>query len=183
MRPDRGDRAEGGRIILMAAGALPPRRRGPEDYIRVYDRVLSQVRKAGDHSLGSASMFDPALEATGQWRPHGAMKPASRSSSACRKGRRHQDFTPSKEKEIVIGGNLPKPCACIPRRLQLCRTHRRRRGRASDAAARHLRRHRAGGFGRRWKRWGSGRNGQFFELLEPTVPLSRHIFKAPTRFY
>ena len=30
---------------------------------------------------------------------------------------------------------------------------------------------------------GSGRNGEFFELLEPTVPLSRHIFKAPTRFY
>ena len=30
-----------------------------------------------------------------------------------------------------------------------------------------------------------GRNSanEFFELLEPTVPLSRHIFMAPTRFY
>jgi hypothetical protein len=26
-------------------------------------------------------------------------------------------------------------------------------------------------------------NHEFFDLLEPTVPLSRHIFKAPTRFY
>src|SRR3954470_15388529 len=26
-------------------------------------------------------------------------------------------------------------------------------------------------------------NGKFNEVLAPTVPLSRHIFKAPTRFY
>jgi hypothetical protein len=30
---------------------------------------------------------------------------------------------------------------------------------------------------------GRGSENAFFELLEPTVPLSRHIFKAPTRFY
>jgi hypothetical protein len=30
---------------------------------------------------------------------------------------------------------------------------------------------------------GNGKTNTFFELLEPTVPLSRHIFKAPTRFY
>ncbi len=35
---------------------------------------------------------------------------------------------------------------------------------------------------RRWRRWAGGDN-EFFELLEPTVPLSRHIFAAPTRFY
>jgi hypothetical protein len=28
-----------------------------------------------------------------------------------------------------------------------------------------------------------GDKQRFFEILEPTVPLSRHIFKAPTRFY
>lgn len=30
-----------------------------------------------------------------------------------------------------------------------------------------------------------GRGGEktFFDILEPTVPLSRHIFKRPTRFY
>jgi hypothetical protein len=30
---------------------------------------------------------------------------------------------------------------------------------------------------------GKGSDNEFFELLEPTVPLSRHIFAAPTRFY
>ena len=30
---------------------------------------------------------------------------------------------------------------------------------------------------------GRGSENEFFELLEPTVPLSRHIFAAPTRFY
>ena len=28
-----------------------------------------------------------------------------------------------------------------------------------------------------------GGDNEFFDILEPTVPLSRHIFKAPTRFY
>ncbi len=28
-----------------------------------------------------------------------------------------------------------------------------------------------------------GGQNEFFDILEPTVPLSRHIFKAPTRFY
>jgi hypothetical protein len=30
---------------------------------------------------------------------------------------------------------------------------------------------------------GRGSDNEFFQLLEPTVPLSRHIFAAPTRFY
>ena len=28
-----------------------------------------------------------------------------------------------------------------------------------------------------------GADNEFFDILEPTVALSRHIFKAPTRFY
>src|SRR5262249_4949709 len=28
-----------------------------------------------------------------------------------------------------------------------------------------------------------GRRNEFHDILAPTVPLSRHIFKAPTRFY
>jgi hypothetical protein len=31
--------------------------------------------------------------------------------------------------------------------------------------------------------FGRGSDNEFFDILEPTVPLSRHIFKAPTRFY
>src|SRR6202040_4077658 len=50
----------GGRIILMASRALARIGRTPDDYARVYDRVLSQVRQPVIiHWLGD--MFDPAL--------------------------------------------------------------------------------------------------------------------------
>src|SRR5215475_7535936 len=50
----------GGRIILMASRALARLGRSADDYARVYDRVLSQVREPVIiHWLGD--MFDPAL--------------------------------------------------------------------------------------------------------------------------
>src|SRR4030081_375346 len=50
----------GGRIILMASRALAKIGRGPDDYAKVYHRVLSQVREPVIiHWLGD--MFDPAL--------------------------------------------------------------------------------------------------------------------------
>jgi hypothetical protein len=54
----------GGRVILMASRALAAVARGPEDYARVYDRILSQVAQPVIiHWLGD--MFDPAL--AGYW--------------------------------------------------------------------------------------------------------------------
>ena len=50
----------GGRIILMASRALAKIGRSPDDYAKVYDRVLSQVAEPVIiHWLGD--MFDPAL--------------------------------------------------------------------------------------------------------------------------
>ena len=54
----------GGRIILMASRALAKLGRNADDYAKVYDRMLSQVREPVIiHWLGD--MFDPAL--TGYW--------------------------------------------------------------------------------------------------------------------
>lgn len=54
----------GGRVILMASRALAKCARGPEDYVRVYGRILRQVAQPVIiHWLGE--MFDPALE--GYW--------------------------------------------------------------------------------------------------------------------
>ncbi|MEO6060370.1 MAG: dihydrodipicolinate synthase family protein [Thermoflexales bacterium] len=54
----------GGRIILMASRALAACARGPEDYARVYERVLGQIRRPVIlHWLGD--MFDPKL--AGYW--------------------------------------------------------------------------------------------------------------------
>ena len=52
--------ALGGRIILMASRALAAAARSPDDYARVYDRILAGLREPCIiHWLGE--MFDPAL--------------------------------------------------------------------------------------------------------------------------
>jgi hypothetical protein len=54
----------GGRIILMASRALAASAKSPDDYGKVYDRILGQVSSPVIiHWLGE--MFDPALE--GSW--------------------------------------------------------------------------------------------------------------------
>jgi hypothetical protein len=56
--------SHGGRVILMASRALVACARGPEDYVRVYDHILSQVTQPVIlHWLGD--MFDPQL--AGYW--------------------------------------------------------------------------------------------------------------------
>jgi hypothetical protein len=56
--------SQGGRVILMASRALAATAREPDDYARVYDRILSQVaRPVILHWLGD--MFDPQL--AGYW--------------------------------------------------------------------------------------------------------------------
>src|SRR5207248_122112 len=54
----------GGRLILMASRALTACAKSPDDYVKVYGRILSQVREPVIiHWLGE--MFDPAL--AGYW--------------------------------------------------------------------------------------------------------------------
>ncbi len=54
----------GGRVILMASRALAACAKGPEDYAKVYARILSQVKQPVIiHWLGD--MFDPQL--AGYW--------------------------------------------------------------------------------------------------------------------
>ena len=56
--------SQGGRVILMASRALAACAKGPDDYSRVYDRILSQAREPVIlHWLGD--MFDPQL--SGYW--------------------------------------------------------------------------------------------------------------------
>lgn len=55
---------QGGKVIMMASRALAVVAKGPDDYARVYDRLLSQASgKVILHWLGD--MFDPALK--GYW--------------------------------------------------------------------------------------------------------------------
>jgi hypothetical protein len=55
----------GGRIILMASRALAAAAKSPDDYVRVYDRILSQVR-ARDHPLARRDVRSRARGVLGE---------------------------------------------------------------------------------------------------------------------
>jgi hypothetical protein len=168
----------------MASRALARVAQSPDDYATVYDRVLGQVREPVIiHWLGD--MFDPAL--AGYWAAAGfeaAMETAldviNRNAAridggenlAARQGQGDRHAPPSGAGRAHVYG----------RRLQLRRTHRRRRAGVLRRAARHFRSDRARRSGR-LSALARGDVDSFHDIFGPTVPLSRHIFRAPTRFY
>ncbi|MEY9559692.1 dihydrodipicolinate synthase family protein [Sinorhizobium fredii] len=176
--------AENGRIILMASRALAAAARSPDDYVRVYDRILSQVKEPVIiHWLGE--MFDPALE--GYWGNADHMEAMRTCLAVIEAHAAKVDGIKisllSKEKEIAMRRQLPQGVRMYTgddfNYAELIAGDEKGHSDAllgifdaiapvASAALEAL---------------GEGRNGAFFELLEPTVPLSRHIFKAPTRFY
>ena len=174
----------GGRVILMASRALAASARSPDDYGRVYDRILGQLREpAIIHWLGD--MFDPAL--AGYW-GHKDLDAATDVALdvIARNAEKIEGVKISlldMDREIAMRRRLPKGVkmysgddfnfaeliagddqgysdallgildAIAP---------------AASAALAALAR---------------GSRNEFHYMLAPTVPLSRHIFKAPTRFY
>ncbi|MGO4351457.1 dihydrodipicolinate synthase family protein [Rhizobium sp. RAF36] len=176
--------AEGGRIILMASRALAAAAKGPDDYIRVYDRILRQVKEPVIiHWLGE--MFDPAL--AGYWGDDDHIKAMSTSLQVIEANAAKVDGIKisllSKEKEVAMRRQLPKAVRMYTgddfnyaeliagdeeghsdALLGIFDAIAPAASAAMDALGRHS-------------------NNEFFDLLDPTVPLSRHIFKAPTRFY
>ncbi|CAN7628707.1 dihydrodipicolinate synthase family protein [Rhizobium leguminosarum] len=176
--------AAGGRIILMASRALAAAAKGPDDYIRVYDRILRQVKEPVIiHWLGE--MFDPALE--GYW---GNGDHIEAMSTCLEVIEAHADKIDgikisllSKEKEVAMRRRLPKGVRMYTgddfNYAELIAGDEEGHSDAllgifdaiAPAASAAL------------EALGRKSNHEFFDLLEPTVPLSRHIFKAPTRFY
>jgi hypothetical protein len=183
--------AAGSRIILMASRALAACARSPDDYARVYDRVLSQVRAPVIlHWLGE--MFDPAL--AGYWVGAGGLASDpdhARATDVC---------------AAVIAANAAKVDGIKVSLLDAGKEVALRRrlpagvrmysgddfnfadliagdatgysdallgifdaiAPAASAALTAL---------------AADDRAQYDAMLAPTVPLSRHIFAAPTRFY
>src|SRR5690606_38822783 len=176
--------AEGGRIILMASRALAAAAAGPDDYVRVYDRILSQVREPVIiHWLGE--MFDPALE--GYWGNADHLAAMDTCLDVIKAHAAKVDGIKvsllSKEKEIAMRRRLPEGVRMYTgddfNYAELIAGDEEGHSDAllgifdsiAPAASAAL------------AALGRGSDNEFFELLEPTVPLSRHIFAAPTRFY
>jgi len=174
----------GGRIILMASRALAACARSAEDYASVYARVLSQVREPVIlHWLGE--MFDPAL--AGYWGDRDHRRAMDTALAVIERHAGKIDGIKisllDDEKEIAMRRRLPRGVrmytgddfnfaaliggdasghsdallgifdAIAP---------------AASAALTALAR---------------GDRARFDAILAPTVPLSRHVFAAPTRFY
>ena len=174
----------GGRIILMASRALVEVAKGPDDYRRVYSRILKQVQQPVIiHWLGE--MFDPALQ--GYWGSNDHLKAMEVASSVIAENAAKVEGIKisllSKEKEILMRRRLPAGVRMYTgddfNYAELIAGDEHSYSDAllgifdgiapaASAALTRLAAQDAAGF---------------HELLAPTVPLSRHIFAAPTRFY
>jgi len=174
----------GGRIILMASRALVKAARSPADYEKVYARILDQVKQPVIiHWLGE--MFDPALD--GYWGHKDHMKAMEVAVDVIASNPHKVDGVKisllDKDKEIAMRRRLPQGVRMFTgddfNYAELIAGDAQGYSDAllgifdaiAPAASAAL-----GAFAR-------GEIKVFNEILEPTVPLSRHIFKAPTRFY
>jgi Protein of unknown function (DUF993) len=174
----------GGRIILMASRVLAKIARSPDDYARVYDRVLSQVAQPVIiHWLGD--MFDPAL--AGYWGAADLGKAMDTAVAIINANVTKVDGVKisllDKQREIDMRSRLAGGVKMYTgddfNYAELIAGDDKGYSHAllgifdaiAPAASYALSRLAA-----------SDANG-FHDVLGPTVPLSRHIFKAPTRFY
>ena len=175
---------EGGRAILMASRALARAARGPDDYAEVYGRVLGQAdRPVILHWLGE--MFDPAL--AGYW----GTPDLDAAMDAClevieanvSKVDGIKISLLSKEREIAMRRRLPAGVRMYTgddfAYAELIAGDAEGHSDAllgvfdaiAPAAAAAL------------SALGAGDRVRYDAILAPTVPLSRHLFAAPTRFY
>jgi len=174
----------GGRVILMASRALAAAASGPADYERVYARVLGGLeRPAILHWLGE--MFDPAL--AGYWgaADHDAAMEVCLGVLAANAAKVDgiKISLLSADKEIRMRRRLPDGVRMYTgddfnypdliagdehghsdALLGIFDPIAAPAARALDALAR-------------------GDRAGYDDAFAPTVPLSRHVFRAPTRFY
>jgi len=182
--------ALGGKLIVMASRALARVATGPADYERVYDRILMQSKEPVIlHWLGD--MFDPEL--AGYWGSADVESAMTTALGVIAANPGKVDGIKisllDKEREIAMRRRLPAGV-----RMYTGDDFNYAELIAGD------------GVGAAWNHGKSdallgifdaiapaasaalsalaaGNTDRFHAILAPTVPLSRHIFRAPTRFY
>jgi hypothetical protein len=174
----------GGRIILMASRALAACAKGPEDYLKVYGRILSQVREPVIiHWLGD--MFDPAL--AGYWGSPDLDRAMETCLAVLHEHAAKVDGLKisllDREREIAMRRRLPKSVRMYtgddfdyPMTIRGDGEHRSDAllgifDAIAPAAAAALHALDAGDLTR------------YETIFAPTLALSRHVFRDPTRFY
>jgi hypothetical protein len=178
----------GGRLIMMASRALAASAKSPDDYAKVYDRILCQVREPVIiHWLGE--MFDPAL--AGYWGSRDIPAAMATALDVINRNAKKIDGVKisllDKEHEIVMRRKLaPNGHGGVGMYT------------GDDFSYAELIAGDAQGYSdallgifdaiapaasAALSALARGSHNEFHDILTPTVPLSRHIFKAPTRFY
>ncbi|MFO1306448.1 MAG: dihydrodipicolinate synthase family protein [Burkholderiales bacterium] len=176
--------AVGSRVILMASRALARIARSPADYERVYGRILSQVREPVIlHWLGE--MFDPAL--AGYWGDSDHMRAMDTALGVIEAHAAKVDGIKisllDAGKEIAMRRRLPRGVRMYSgddfNYAELIAGDAQGHSDAllgifdaiAPAASAAL------------AELAADNVAAFHDILGPTVPLSRHVFAAPTRFY
>jgi len=176
--------SHGGRAVLMASRALAAVAENADDYMRVYDRILNQAqRPVVIHWLGE--MFDPALQ--GYW---GGDNFADAAETCLTIIQEHADKIDGikmslldAQKEIELRRRLPQNVKMYtgddfnyPQLIE-----------GDDAGYSHAL---LGIFdaiapaaSAAIQALDKNNIQSYRDILEPTVPLSRHIFETPTWFY
>jgi hypothetical protein len=174
----------GGRIILMASRALAACAKSPDDYVKVYGRILSQAREPVIvHWLGD--MFDPAL--AGYWGSPDLDRATETLLSIVGEHAVKIDGVKisllDQRREIAMRRRFPRGVRMYTGDdFDYPTTIRGDGERASDAllgifdviapAA-------SAALGA----LDAGDVARYDAILAPTLPLARHVFGAPTRFY
>ncbi|HHV67188.1 dihydrodipicolinate synthase family protein [Brucella intermedia] len=174
----------GGRFILMASRALARIARSPDDYAKVYGHILAQAReKVVLHWLGD--MFDPKLK--GYWGSENfdeALNTVIGIIEANRDKVEGIKISLLEERcEIALRNRLPEGVLCFTgddfNYAPLIEGDGNKHSHALlgifDAVAPQASNALAA--------LAAGDNARFRTIIEPTVPLSRKIFEAPTQYY
>jgi hypothetical protein len=174
----------GGRIVLMASRALARVARSPDDYAKVYGRILAGVREPVIiHWLGD--MFDPAL--AGYWGSADLDAAMDTAVAIVNANAAKIDGVKvsllDKDKEIAMRRRLQDGVLMYTgddfNYAELIAGDDKGYSHAllgifdviAPAASAAL------------VKLAANDEKSFHEILKPTVALSRHIFKSPTRFY
>ena len=176
--------SSGGRIILMASRALAACAKSPDDYVKVYGRILAQVREPVIiHWLGD--MFDPAL--AGYWGSPDLDQASETLLAIVHDHAARIDGVKisllDQQREIAMRRRFPRGVHMYSGDDFDYPTTIRGDAQGHSDALLGIFDVIAPAASAALRALDAGDVARFDAILAPTLPLSRHVFGAPTRFY
>ncbi len=176
--------AHGGRAVLMASRALCAVATSRDDYLHVYDRILSQAAdKVVLHWLGD--MFDPQL--AGYWASHDVDTAMATVLDLIRS---HTGKVEGIKISLLERRHEEKMRALLPPGVKMYTGDDFNYVDLIEGDGRYVSHALLGIFDpiapaavEALKRLAAGDSAGYHAILDPTVALSRKIFEAPTQFY